>query len=350
MYSMKSYIFTVSICVASRTLLDQMSYKSQLGILFDFFLIFGELSWKVVIYGCELDHKEGWALKNWCFCIVVPEKTLESPFDSKEIKAVSPKGNQPWIFIGRTDGKTEASVLWPPDAKSQLHCKRHCCMERLGAGGEGVTEDEMVGWHHWLNRHEFEQTQGDGKGQRSLACCSPWDRRVRHDLVTEQQWQFPVNISPSPLSFWIRGCGSFLWFRFLPHPSSPGFLLCIHLALIGLVTWIPSRLTAGDVVWQFTANISYVWCETLCTKASPVFLLAKKKRASPESYYRPRYSALSTEVSFQTEWNGYNKWRQKQIVAERKRCLSKSRGGASRAWRGSCVCAERVSAENFGQT
>ena len=119
----------------------------------------------------ELDHKEGWALKNWCFLTVRLEKTLESPVDSKEIKSVNPKGNQSWIFIGRTDA--EAPILWPPDEKSQLIGKdRDAGKDWRQEKGE--TEDEMVGWHHWFNGHEFEQTPGDNEGQGSLVCCSPW--------------------------------------------------------------------------------------------------------------------------------------------------------------------------------
>jgi len=112
------------------------------------------------------------------------QRTLENPLDSKEIKPVNPKGSQPWIFITRTDAEAEMPVLWPPVAKGWLIGKDP---ERLKAGGEGVTEDEMIGWHHWLDGHEFEQTLGDDKGQRNLACCSPmgW-QRVGYDLVTEQ--------------------------------------------------------------------------------------------------------------------------------------------------------------------
>ena len=100
----------------------------------------------------ELDYKEGWAPKNWCFWTVVLEKTLESPLDCKEIKQINPKGNQPWIFIGRTDAKAEAPVVWPPDAKSWLigkdptHWKRPWCWERLRAGGEGGSR----GWDGWI--------------------------------------------------------------------------------------------------------------------------------------------------------------------------------------------------------
>ena len=119
----------------------------------------------------ELDHKEDWALKNWCFQIVVLEKTLKHPLDSK-IQPVNPKGNQSWIFIGRTDA--EAPIFWPPDAKSQLIAKYRDAGEDWGHEQKGMTEDEMFGWHHQLNGLEFEKTQEESEGQGSLMCCSPW--------------------------------------------------------------------------------------------------------------------------------------------------------------------------------
>ena len=122
----------------------------------------------------ELDHKVGWALKNWWFQTVVLEKTFESPLDCKEIKQVSPKGNQSWIFIGRTDAEAEAPLFWPPDAKSQLIRKNPDAGQNWGQEEKGMTENETVGWHHQLNGHESEQTPGDGEGQGSLVCCSPW--------------------------------------------------------------------------------------------------------------------------------------------------------------------------------
>ena len=123
------------------------------------------------IWMWELDHKEGLVLKNWRFWTVVSEKTPESPLDCKEIKPVNPKGNQPWIFIGRTN--TEALILWPSDAKSRLVGKDPDAGKDRRQEDKGTTEDEMVGWHHRLNAHEFEQVPGDGEGQGSLACCSP---------------------------------------------------------------------------------------------------------------------------------------------------------------------------------
>ena len=112
----------------------------------------------------ELDHKESWAPKNWCFWIVVLEKTLTSPLDSKEIQPAHPKGSQPWIFIGRLDAEVEAPILWLSDAKSQLIGKDPDAGKDWRQNEKGMTKDEMVGWHHRLNGREFEQTPGDGEG------------------------------------------------------------------------------------------------------------------------------------------------------------------------------------------
>ena len=103
----------------------------------------------------ELDYKEGWALKNWCFWTVVLEKTLESPLDCKEIQPVHPKGNQSCLFIGRIDIEAETPILWPPNVKSWLIWKDPDAGKDWGQEEKGMTEDEMVGWHHWLNGHEF---------------------------------------------------------------------------------------------------------------------------------------------------------------------------------------------------
>ena len=120
----------------------------------------------------ELDYKESWAQKNWCFWTVVLEQTLESPLDCKGIQPVPPKGDQSWVFIGRTDAEAETPILWPPDMKNSL------IGEDPEAGKDWrqekrMTEDEMVGWHHLLDGHEFEQALGVGDGQGSLACWSP---------------------------------------------------------------------------------------------------------------------------------------------------------------------------------
>ena len=119
----------------------------------------------------ELDHKEGWVPKNWCFWTAVLEKTLKSLLDCKEIQSVNPKGNQFWIFIGGTDAEAEALILGPPDAKSQLIGKDSDAGKDWRQEKEGMTEDKLVGWHHWLNGHEFEQALGDCEGQE----VCPWD-------------------------------------------------------------------------------------------------------------------------------------------------------------------------------
>ena len=148
----------------------------------------------VVTYGYELDHKEGWVPRNWCFWTVMLEKTPENLLDCKEIKPVNPKGNQSWIFIGRTDA--EAPILWSPDAKSWLVRKDTDAGKNWRQEEKGMTEDEMVGWHHWFNGQEFEQAPEDGEGQRNLACCSPWGRK---ELDTNEQLK---NNWPSLLSGW----------------------------------------------------------------------------------------------------------------------------------------------------
>ena len=131
----------------------------------------------------ELDHKEGWVLKNWCFWIVV-QKTLQSPLDSRDTKPVNPKGNQHWIF---TEGlMLKLQYFGPLMQKNRLIEKDLEAEKDWGQEEKAVTEDKMVGWYYQLNGHEFDQTPGNNEGQRSLACCSPWGCRVGHGLVTEQ--------------------------------------------------------------------------------------------------------------------------------------------------------------------
>ena len=133
----------------------------------------------------KLDHKESWVVKNWCFWTVVLEKTLESPLDCKEIKPVNSKGNQSWIFFGRTGA--EAPILWPPVWKSWL-IRKDPDVGKDWRQEKGMTEDEMVEWHHPLDGREFEQAPGIGDGQGNLMCCSLWSCRVRHDWMTELNW------------------------------------------------------------------------------------------------------------------------------------------------------------------
>ena len=135
----------------------------------------------------ELNHKEGWAPKNWCFRTVVLEKTLESPLDCKEIQLVHPKGNQSWIFIGRTDAEAETPILWPPDAKSLLIWKYPNAGIDWGQEEKGMTEDEMAGWHHWLDGRELEWTLGVGDGQGGLKCCNSWGLED-WDMTKQLNW------------------------------------------------------------------------------------------------------------------------------------------------------------------
>ena len=133
----------------------------------------------------ELGHKQSWVLENWCFWTAVLEKTLKSPLDSKEVKPVNPKGNQSWTFIGRTVAEAETPVLWPSDVKSQLIGKDPDAGKDWRQEQKRATEDEMVGWHHRLNGHEFEQAPGDGEGEGSPECCSPWG----HKELDMTEWQ-----------------------------------------------------------------------------------------------------------------------------------------------------------------
>ena len=142
----------------------------------------------------ELDHKEGWALKNWCFWTLVLEKTLESSLDCKEIQPVHSKGNQSWIFIGRTDAEAETPILWPPEVKSWLTGEDPNAGKDWRQEEKGTTEGEMVGWHHQLNGYEFEQALGVGDGQGGLlSLVTPGKsmvlKRVRHDWEAEWKQQ-----------------------------------------------------------------------------------------------------------------------------------------------------------------
>ena len=134
----------------------------------------------------ELDCEESWALKNWCFWTVVLEKTPESPLDCKEIQPVHPKGDQYWVFTGRTDPEAETPILWPPHAKSWLIGKDPDAGRDWGQE-KGMTEDEMAGWHHPLDGHEFEWTPGVGDGQGGLACCNSWGRE-ESDMTEQLNW------------------------------------------------------------------------------------------------------------------------------------------------------------------
>ena len=142
----------------------------------------------------ELDHKESWASKFWCFWTVVLEKTLKSLLDSKEIKLVNPKGNQSWVFTGKTDTEAETPILWPPDAKKWLIRKDPDAGKVWRREEKGTTEGEMVGWHHWLNGHEFEQAQGVGDREA-------WHATV-HGVANSWTW----------LSNWTEVINDIIWY------------------------------------------------------------------------------------------------------------------------------------------
>ena len=153
----------------AKTNLDSI-LKSRDIILMTKVRIVKAMVFPVVMYRCEgWTIIEDWVPKNWCLWTMMLEKSLESRLDSKEVKPVNPKGNQPWTFIGRTDA--DALILWLPEAKSQFIGKDPDAWKVWGQEEKGVTEDEMVGWHLQLNGHESEQTLGDSEGQGSLACC-----------------------------------------------------------------------------------------------------------------------------------------------------------------------------------
>ena len=134
------------------------------------------------VWMSELDYEESWVLKIWCFWTVVKEKTLESPLDCKEIQPVHPKGDQSWVFIGRTDVEAETPILWPPDEKRWLIWKDPDAGEDWGQEEKEMTEDEIVRWHHRLNGHEYEEALRGDERQGS-----PWHAAV-HGVAKNQTW------------------------------------------------------------------------------------------------------------------------------------------------------------------
>ena len=183
---------------------------------------------------------------------MVLEKTLESPLDCKKIKPVNPKGNQPWVFIGRTDAEAEAPIIWLPDAKTLLTGKDPDPGKDWRGWG-GVTEDETIGWHHWLNGHEFEQALGDGEGQGSLVCCSPrgckeldMTEQLNNNKATkEMYWLLEVKIPQS-------------WLQEMVDPeawwASPGSIL-LHLLVLLSLSWFHLRQTCPHGAKRDTAAL-----------------------------------------------------------------------------------------------
>ena len=151
----------------------------------------------------ELDYKESWGPKNWCFWTVGLEKTLESPMDSMEIQPVHPKVNQSCLFIGKTGVEAETPILWPPDVKNWLIWKDPAAGKDWRWEEKGTIEDEMVGWHHWLDGHEFEWALGVGDGQGGLECCSPWGGK-ESDTTEWLNWMIWSLPTPKTAQFLMR--------------------------------------------------------------------------------------------------------------------------------------------------
>ena len=163
---------------------------------------------------------------------MVLEKTLESPLNCKEIQPVHPKGDQSWVYIRRTDVEAEAPILWPPDAKNWLIRKDPDAGKDWRQEETGMTEDEVYQWHHQLDGHEFEQALGDGDGQGSLVCCSPWGHRVWHDWVTELRYK-QVHWQWNILNF----CRTFWWFLFCLYALALTFPALVFASLL-ILPWL----------------------------------------------------------------------------------------------------------------
>ena len=179
-------------------------------------------------------------MKNWCFWTEVLEKTLDGPLDCKEIKPVNPKGNQSWIFIGRTDAKAEAPIVWPPDSKSWLTGKDPDAGKDWRQGEKDMTEDAMVGWHHWLNGHRFEPTLGDSEGQGGLECCSPWGHK---------SW--------TQLSNWTTAATKLLHGAGIKLLLKASWELCLGFCLLGCMTESHPPLPAFGTLWSIPKQLTF---------------------------------------------------------------------------------------------
>ena len=195
----------------------------------------------------RVGHKESWAPKNWYFWTVVLEKTLESFLDSKEIQSVHPKGNQSWTFIGRTVAEAETPILWPPDGKNWLIGKDPDAGRDYGQEEKWTTEDEKVGWHHWLNGHEFEQAPRVGDGQGSLACCSPWGHK-ESDMTEWLNWselaKKKYSFQNSRSSIILQRIEGWIWMWEIKTISEKTFQQLIQTALKLSKVKIQDRLTS----------------------------------------------------------------------------------------------------------
>ena len=211
----------------------------------------------------ELDYKESRVLKNWYFWTVVLEKTLESPLDCKEIQPVPPKGDQSLVFIGGTDVEAETPILWPPDAKSWLIWKDPDAGKDWGQKQKGTTENEMVGWHHWLNGHGFGWTPGVGDGQGGLVCYGSWDHK-ESDPTEPMNWTEPYYFHHYYLYLgWLCGrCDDtdeifvcfilkvtevLMWLKWQPTPVFLPRESCGQRSLVGCCPWGRTELDTTEV-------------------------------------------------------------------------------------------------------
>ena len=211
----------------------------------------------------ELDQKENWALKNWCFWIWC-WKRLKSPLDSKEIKPVHPKGGQSWILIGRTDDEAEVPILWSPDMKNWLLGKDTDAGKDWRQEEKGMTEDKIVGWHHRLNGHEFEQAPGVGDGQGGLGCCDSWGHK---ESDTTERLNWTDGFSSSHVWMWELDCKKTECWRIDPFK-----LWCWRRLL--RVFWMARRsnqsilkestpnIYGKDWCWNCNSSTLTTWCES----------------------------------------------------------------------------------------
>ena len=221
----------------------------------------------------ELDHKEGWTRKNWCFWTMVLEKNLESPLDCKEIQPVHPKGVQSWMFIGRTDVEAETPILWPPHAKSWLIGKDFDAGRDWGQEEKGTTEDEMAGWHHWRNERESKWTPGVGDGQGGLACCDLWGRK-ESDTTEPLNWT-ELN--------WTEG-------RQLPA--------------LWIIQWAYSKSKANKncQIWENRVDLRDSYKEYCCSKERALQWM-QQSQANHLARMLQRRSRLSKEIGERVEWD-----------------------------------------------
>ena len=224
----------------------------------------------------KLDCKKTWAPKNWCFWTVVLEKTLESPLDCKEIQPVHSEGDQPWHFFGRNDAKAETPIGCPPNAKHWLIWKDPDAGKDWGREEKGMTEDEMVGWHHRLDGHGFGWTPGVGDWQGGLACCSSWGHK-ESDMTKQMNWLLVTSVSFLPLlyvtmwtSLGVPGCGEHIGVWLLSR-----LLSCLLFPLFS--SWSPispsslfsspcnsANLSGCPSLWRIFSPLTYMFFHQCC--------------------------------------------------------------------------------------